>query len=157
MKIFAKNDVWKKIVIVLLVIFSISFIEPIPVNAGVGGKLMEPICDFLVGLADGWIGIMHEVLLHQHTTLIKIDTNGVLMAGIRIALTIIIAFAILALICIATGGIGAIGAQLAAGAAIKTAVSAAVGKGLLALFVAGARSSFTICFKVRAIYRNCPV
>ena len=124
MKIFANNDVWKKIVIVLLVIFSISFIEPIPVNAGIGGALMEPICDFLVGLADGWMGLMHEVLLHQHTTLIRIDTNGIIAAGIRIAVTIIITLVILAAICVATGGIGVVGAALAKGVAVSFSTKA---------------------------------
>ena len=120
MKIFANNSLWKKIVIILLVIFSISFIEPIPVNAITGGKLMEPICDLLVGICDGIIKVAHNTIIHQDTTLIRVNLNTTIEDVIRIAITVfafILAFVALAIV---TGGVsavvGAVSAAVTAGA-----------------------------------------
>ena len=85
--------------------------------------------------------------------LIKINTNDVIVQAFRVVITIVIAFIIIAAICIATGGLGAIGAQLAAGAAVSSAIGTAVAKGAVMLALAGLRS-FTYSFKVRFIYRN---
>ncbi len=76
MKIFANRSIWKKIVIIFSLIFSMSFVEPTPVKAGIGGTLMEPVCDLLVGLADGFMNISQSVLLGQDNTLIRVNKKG---------------------------------------------------------------------------------
>ncbi len=50
MKIFANKKIWKKIVIIFLIITAFSFTIPKPVEASIGGDLMKPICAFVVGV-----------------------------------------------------------------------------------------------------------
>ena len=77
MKIFANRNIWKKIVIIFSLIFSMSFAEPAPVKAaGIGGELMEPVCDLIVGLGDGVLGVIHKLILNQETTLISINISA---------------------------------------------------------------------------------
>jgi len=57
MKIFTNQKVWKKIVVVLLIVLAFQFIVSSPVRAGgdddgIGGKLLEPVIDLLVSLCD---------------------------------------------------------------------------------------------------------
>ena len=89
MKFFANRNIWKKIVIVLSLIFSMSFVKPAPVNAGLkeaGGELMEPICDLLVWLGDGFLGVAHSMLVHQETTIIRVDLNNVVVKVLRVVI-----------------------------------------------------------------------
>ena len=72
MKIFANKSIWKKIVIIFLLIISISFVAPKPSQASVGGELMKPVCDLLVGLGDGVVKIIHIGILGQDNTLLRI-------------------------------------------------------------------------------------
>ena len=76
MKIFANKSIWKKIVLIFLVIISISFIAPLPAQASIGGELMKPVCDLLVGLGDGVIKIIHIGILGQDNTLLRIYEGG---------------------------------------------------------------------------------
>ena len=99
MKIFANKSVWKKIVIVFLLLTVFSFAAPKPVAAGIGGTLMEPICDFLVWAGDGLVNVTHRILIHQNDTLIKVDLNDGIIGIIRVIFTIIAAIGVLALIC----------------------------------------------------------
>ena len=50
MRIFANKKIWKKIVILFLLITVFSFTIPKPVEASIGGELMKPICAFIVGV-----------------------------------------------------------------------------------------------------------
>lgn len=136
MKIFANNSLWKKIVIILLVIFSISFIEPIPVNASIGGKLMEPICDLLVGICDGIIKVAHNTIIHQETTLIRVNLNTTAEDILRVAITVfafVLAFVALAIV---TGGVsavvGAVSAAVTAGAVTAGTLAGAAVSGIIA-------------------------
>lgn len=72
MRIFANKSIWKKIVIIFLLITSISFVASKPAQASVGGELMKPVCDLLVGLGDGVVKIIHIGLLGQDNTLLRI-------------------------------------------------------------------------------------
>ncbi len=76
MKIFANKSMWKKIVIIFLLIISISFVAPKPAQASVGGELMKPVCDLLVGLGDGVVKIIHIGILGQDNTLLRITGVG---------------------------------------------------------------------------------
>ena len=115
MKIFANKSIWKKIVIIFLLITSISFTTPEPVQAGWGGELMEPICDLLVGLADGFMNVTHSVLIKQETTIIKVNLNDTLESIFRVAITAIVFLVVLAAAAaITAGGALAVGAVTAA-------------------------------------------
>ena len=82
MKVFANKSIWKKLVFILLFITIFSFAVPQTVHASdddtsLGGKLMKPIINLIVGLGDGVVNILHKFLLQQQTTLIRIDlTSG---------------------------------------------------------------------------------
>lgn len=76
MRIFANKSIWKKIILIFLLIISISFIQPQPVHASVGGELMKPVCDLLVGLGDGVIKIIHIGILGQDNTLLRVYEGG---------------------------------------------------------------------------------
>ena len=107
MKIFANKSIWKKILIVFLLLISISFIKPEPVRAGVGGELMEPICDLVVGIGDGLIGVLHKLVLGQDITMITINLGG-MGIGILKFIAVIIGFIVIAaLLALGTGVIGA--------------------------------------------------
>ena len=115
MRIFANKSLWKKIVIIFLLIISVSFTTPKPVQAGWGGELMEPICDLLVGLADGFVNITHHILMGQETTLIKVNLNITAMDILRVAVTAFVFLAVMAAAAALTaGGALAIGAVVAA-------------------------------------------
>ena len=118
MKFFANRNIWKKIVIVLSLIFSMSFVKPAPVNAGlkeVGGELMEPICDLLVWLGDGALSVAHSALVHQETTIIRVDLNDGFTKIKRIIFTVGTFLAILAAaVVITVGGALVIGFAAAA-------------------------------------------
>ena len=89
MKIFANKSIWKKLAIIMLLVLSISFVQPQPVQAGWGGELMEPVCDLLVGLADGFMNLTHHIFIGQETTLIKVGLNTPLTQIFRTAGTAI--------------------------------------------------------------------
>lgn len=129
MKIFANKNIWKKIVLIFTIITTLSNAAPKPVEAGIGGELMEPICDLVVGLGDGVIRVTHDLMIKQSLTMVRIDENGWLGKLIRIKLTI--AAAAVAAVCIITG-VGAIaaavtGVTLAEAITVSIVVAGAIG------------------------------
>lgn len=133
MKIFANKNIWKKIIIAVILMLSFSFIAPEPVAAGIGGTLMEPICDLLVGLGDGFLNVAHNLLLKQGTTLIRVDLNGALLNIFRIVISVIVFAAVMAAAAALTGGgavllgsVYAAATSTAAGAAATVAASAII-------------------------------
>ena len=112
MKIFANNNIFKKIILSFVLLLSFSFVAPEPVQASVGGEIMNPICDLLVGLGDGIMNIMHKAILKQDITLLRVSEGkwNIVQIIIVAAAIIVIGVAI-----IATGGALA-GAGLVAGA-----------------------------------------
>lgn len=111
MKIFANKNIFKKIVLTFVLLFSFSFVVPKPVQA-VGGEIMNPICDLIVGFGDGAMNVMHKAILRQDVSLIRISDGGWNIAQVIIvaAAAIVIGVAL-----VATGGALA-GAGLVAGA-----------------------------------------
>ena len=135
MKIFANKNIFKKIVLTLFLLLSFSYVSPEPVQAGVGGELMEPICDFTVGLCDGIMGALHKYILGQDITIIPIHLDAFVGEGIvKFIVTVLGAIIIAALIAVGVGvigmaftalasAIGAVGTGAAAAAAAGTAFS----------------------------------
>ena len=131
MRIFANKSLWKKILIVIALLTSVSFVNPEPVHAGVGGELMEPICDFIVGLGDGIIGVLHKVILGQDITIMTINLYDVLNSPfVKIVAAILGGIIIAALLALGAGLIGA----------TFIALGEAIGAGSAAVFV----SSFSL-------------
>lgn len=146
MKIFANKSIWKKIVIVLLFITLFAFITPQPTQASVGGALMEPICNFLVGLGDGVINVIHQVILGENHTLTEMDfINPVKIAKLLVALVVIVSVVALGFTFPAIGGVlvkvvGAVFKTIFSGTVIKTFIIVSIG--LSAIGVSLPRGSF---------------
>ena len=73
MKIFANKNIFKKIVIIFIVIMAVSFIVPKVVSASLGGELMTPIMSLFVGIADGINTLIQKFFLHQEPTILVIS------------------------------------------------------------------------------------
>ena len=64
MKVFSKNAIIKKILIVIITIIMINnFIMPNYVHAANGGKLFTPITEFLVGISDRIMATLEAVFV----------------------------------------------------------------------------------------------
>ena len=134
MKIFANKSIWKKIVIIFLLITSISFATPEPVQAGFGGELMEPICDLLVGLADGFMNVTHNILIGQETTIIRVNLNDSMTSFFRVAITAIVFLVVLAAAAALTAG-GALAVGAVTGAVTSTTAGSFAAAAIIANIV----------------------
>ena len=132
MKIFANKSILKKIIIIFLLIFAISFTKPQPVHASVGGELMKPVCDLVVGLGDGVIKVIHIGMLGQYNTQLVIEEGGMgsfISFAIKVACIAVVVIGIVIagsiILPIISGGISAIlaGGAIATAEAIGTIVS----------------------------------
>ena len=132
MNIFANRSIWKKILIVFFMILTISCIKPKTVKAAsIGGELMEPICDFLVGFADGFMNASHHILIGQETTLIRVNLSDGVWDILRIAVTAVVFLLVLAAAAALTAGgaiavgavITALGGQVSAGIAASAIIA----------------------------------
>ena len=106
MKIFANKNIFKKIILAVLLLLSFSFVSPEPVEAGIGGELMQPICDFLLGLGDGVVSIIHNVVLKQERTAIRIDLNTGILGILKIVACVAAFVLATVAVVVITGGIG---------------------------------------------------
>ncbi len=94
MKIFANQNIWKKIVLVFLVITTISFVSPKVSradeddNATVGGVLVAPICTLLVTIGDGAVNIIHKCVVASDESIVHVDWGS---SGWKTVLKILLA------------------------------------------------------------------
>ncbi len=141
MKFFANINIFKKIIIVFLLISSFMFIKPEPVNASVGGTLMNPICSFMVGLGDGAMNLLHKGILRQETTLLHIsEGDGWNWVQIAIAVAAIVVISIVLI----TGAAALTGATLMAGISVAgTMVVKTVTAGVVAALMISAADAFS--------------
>ena len=64
MKIFQNKSLFKKLMIIFLIIMIFSFCVPKQTKAvSIGGKLLQPIVDLILSLTDGVYGIAHKIIL----------------------------------------------------------------------------------------------
>ena len=97
MKIFANTKIWKKIVIVMTLIFSISVIEPEPVEANIpGGELLNPINYFVLAVGDAIMQVVHIAVLHQPASMIRVNTKETISEKIIKIVVAIVAIAAIA-------------------------------------------------------------
>lgn len=116
MKIFENKSVFKKLIIVLLIIMIFSFCMPKNVKAsddGIGGKLLSPVIDLLIGLGDGALNVIHTVVYHQNDTLLTVDmTNSVLAFLATITVGILAAVVVAAAVVLTAGALAAAAASI---------------------------------------------
>ena len=139
MKIFQNKKLFKKLMIIFLIILIFSFCVPKQSKAvSIGGKLLQPITDLILSLSDGVYGIAHKIILQQDTSLIHIDfSESVWEKVATVAIFILVAVATVVAI-IATGGaiaalIPAIAGVVSVG--LGTTLVVGVGTGLYAASV----------------------
>ena len=99
MKIFQNRNIFKKLIIVLLVIMIFSFCMPKNVRAEDenGGVLIKPIVSLFLSLGDGLMGIAHSFVLHQTETMIVLDGDSNVwawLAGIIVTVAVVAAIMI---------------------------------------------------------------
>ena len=124
MKIFQNKSLFKKLIIIFLVITIFSFCMPKVSRASVGGDLMDAVMDLFVGIGDGINTILSKMILQTDGSFIVIDTGT---DGVAKILGIIIAAAVI------IGGIvliAAAPASLAVVSAVFTVVKAGVVAGV---------------------------
>lgn len=143
MKIFQNKNLFKKLIIVLLLITIFSFCMPKVSMASVGGDLMDAVMDLFVGVGDGINTVLSKMILQTDGSFIVVDTetNGVAkILGIIVAAAVIIGGIVL----IAASG----GAALAVASAVFTVVKAGVVAGVVTFAVTSYLSDATFGEKV---------
>ena len=114
MKIFQNKNLFKKLMIIFLVITIFSFCMPKAVRAddSIGGKLLNPIMSFFVAIGDGTMTLIQKMVLQMDESLIPInDSSGFLSKVIVIIVTVAVISVIIAATVI--GAVGATGAAIA--------------------------------------------
>lgn len=138
MKIFQNKSIFKKLIIVLLVIMLFSFCMPKTVRAedeGIGGKLLKPIISLILSLGDGVYDIVHKVILQQDITLIHIDfSDSVWETILTVAVFIIVAVVAVVAVVATAGAIAALIPALASivSVGLGTVLVVGVGTGYVA-------------------------
>lgn len=103
MKIFQNKNLFKKLMIIFLVITIFSFCMPKAVRAddGIGGKLLNPIMSFFVALGDGTMTLIQKMVLQIDESLISInDSSGFWSKVIVVLATIVVVSVIIAAVVI---------------------------------------------------------
>lgn len=93
MRIFANNKIWKKIVIIIGILLSFSIVVPEPVEADLGGKLMQPIMSLFIGIGDGINTVIQKMFLEQEPSVLVIS-DGVTWWKVAIGILIGIGIAV---------------------------------------------------------------
>lgn len=133
MKFFTKKGFWNKLIVVLLVLIIFSAIIPTHASyaaSELGGKLLKPIVDFLLAVADALVDFVQNALYGTQIATIKIDLDDTALQIIAVALAFIVAFIVL--IVAAWAIVGAAGAIIAALGITATAGISTVGLGAIA-------------------------
>ena len=101
MKIFKKKEFIKKLIFALIIILLCSTMLPKTISyaasddTSLGGKLLKPIMDFIVGLGDVIMDFMHSMLIGSGDSVIRVDLDNNLL---DILITVIVALAVAALV-----------------------------------------------------------
>lgn len=126
MKIFENEKLFKKIIMIFLVIIVFSFFMPKGVEAkdsSIGGKLLKPFVDLILSVNDGIYDVVHQVILHQDKSLLPISLTSTLWEKISTVLVFIGIAVAAAIAIVATAGAAAALATAIAGISLS-AISA---------------------------------
>lgn len=107
MKIFQNEKIFKKLVILLLIITIVGFVKPKTVEAKeIGGELLNPVMSLFVTIGDGVISIIQKVVLDMDDSIIDVDAHASWFAKfiVILGIAVVAAFAVAAVI-ISAGGL----------------------------------------------------
>ena len=82
MKIFTEKGIFKKLIIVLIVIIAFNAVIPTSVSfasdaaSKVGGTLLSPVASLMIGLGDVVMNIIHNVLYDMDTSYILVENKS---------------------------------------------------------------------------------
>ncbi len=134
---FLENkNFFQKIIISLLIIIICSFVFSSKVKAkddGTGGKLLRPVSSLLLGLDDGFLDFIHNGILNQNKSYIRVDLTSTVLnvlatIGIGLGAVIITGIILCAAVVAVPAILGALGIGAAsAGAAAAAALTTAAG------------------------------
>lgn len=130
MKIFENKNIFKKIVIVLLVVLVASFCFSGKVQAddGIGGKLLNPVMSLFVALGDGTMTLIQDAMLNLDISLIPINDDSGFWAKFWVVLTsAVIVTGIIAATVLTVGAAGGVVAAVVAFVKGTTAIIITVG------------------------------
>lgn len=100
--------IMKKLSIVILIITMFNFCAPKKVQAvDWAGKLVEPIVDLVVFLGDGITDIIHDVILDQDTSIVRVDLTESTGKKILAIIGGVIIGVVAAIAVVATAGLAA--------------------------------------------------
>ena len=136
MKIFENKKLFKKIVMIMVLIVIVSFTFSGNVqakNEGIGGKLLKPVVDLILSLNDGIYNIIHRIILEQDQTLLPISLTDAWWEAL-LTIVVFIGVAIAAAVAV----IITAGAAAALIAAISGITLSAIGVGTVLIVSVGA-------------------
>lgn len=81
MKLYKNKELSKKIIFAILIVMIFNFISPTVSQADFGGALFKPILDFIAGVADLVLELLHEYFLGDSNFLGEIDEDATGGAG----------------------------------------------------------------------------
>lgn len=126
MKIFTKSKIWKKIIILLLILLFFQIFIPKPSHAIPGDTLLEPVTSLFANLGDGLMSILQKTIFGMDASGVWVEENSNLWLKILTAVVAIVAATIAIASIIYTGGatLGIVVSVI--GALVKTVVGVAV-------------------------------
>lgn len=128
-KFLKEKNFFKKIIIIILILFLFQIIIPNTVKATVASTLLEPVMNLLVAIGDGILDVLNSSIMNQDVSLIPVGSAPGFWARVGIAIVAIVA-AITVIVLIGSG-IGAI-----AGTALAFLLSSSLVTSALATCVA---------------------
>lgn len=139
MKLITKMSKTKKIAIVILSVLIFTFLMSsysAAKDSSFGGKLLQPIGDFLMFCSDGIMNVLHGAITGQEETIITVDKVSGLQKLLTIFLAIQLALTVAALIVITAGvALGVLAAVGVATAGIGIGTFAVAGGAFLVVGV----------------------
>ncbi len=120
MKIFENRSIFKKILMILVVVIISGFCFSGKVEAkdDTGGKLLSPIVDLIVFLGDGAMDIMHGVIFQHYDSTIRIGLSSTWTSIFNILVGIVTAVVVGAAVIFTAGAVAA--AATAIGLSLST-------------------------------------
>lgn len=126
MKIFQNKSLFKKLIIIFLVITIFSFCMPKVSRADdLGGKLLNPIMSFFVALGDGTMTIIQKMVLQIDESVINIDTSSSFWAKFIVVIAAIAVVSVIVIATVMTAG-AADAAMVGIATALKGITAAAI-------------------------------
>ena len=119
-KIFTNKNIWKKIVVAILVIMAFQIFCPVQIvkaedeygveegdNLGWGGVLLKPLLSFTLTICDGIMNILHSAIMGTDTSIIHFSLTSGFWDFVKVLIGAII-LAVTAFLIVSSFGTGAV-------------------------------------------------